>query len=104
MSAYSQFLVRIFSHVTKTIEVDGILIESQKTDGFIIGPGQRVSVLVESLTNPISGSPYFIIAARGKSTGFFFFCFLVPMHDWFCMKMEVVCGYLLAREANTARP
>jgi len=69
MSAFSQFFVRFEQHKVTTVEVDGVLInpDGQGTDGFTVAPGQRVSVVLESMTNPDPQNGYRILVALGKS-------------------------------------
>jgi FtsP/CotA-like multicopper oxidase with cupredoxin domain len=65
MSAFTQFFVKIIRHSVTVIEVDGISVTSPgKTDGFVLAPGQRLSVVLDSDAT-LSGS-FPIIVAAGK--------------------------------------
>jgi len=64
LSAFTQFFVWFSSHKVTVIEVDGILIQEIKpTEGFVVSPGQRVSVLLEPQT--LTGI-YKIMVALGQ--------------------------------------
>lgn len=64
MSALFQYFVQISDHTVSIIEVDGVRIkQSASTEGFIITPGQRLSVILEG-TKTTGAFP--IIAVIGK--------------------------------------
>lgn len=81
MSAYSQFFIAFEDHSVYVIEVDGVLLENGTTmdktltEGFVLGPGQRISVLLQhkttsqarDITSP--GNPYRILAAIDPRMG-----------------------------------
>ena len=76
MSAYSQFFVAIEGHPVYVIEVDGVLLDTganmaaTRTEGIVLAPGQRVSVLIDHKTAANVGSkPYRIIAALDPRMG-----------------------------------
>ncbi|KAK0619715.1 hypothetical protein B0T14DRAFT_496389 [Immersiella caudata] len=68
MSAFSQFFVLFEQHSVTTTEVDGVLVNStgQTTDSFTIALGQRVSVIVQSMTNP-GTKPFHILVSLNPS-------------------------------------
>ena len=71
MSAFSQFFIAIEDHPVSIIEVDGVLLDNSpgalaatRTEGIVLAPGQRVSVLLEHKTNSEARSkPYRIVVA-----------------------------------------
>ena len=65
-SAISQFFVWVEKHNVQVVEVDGVLVTSKETAGFVIAPGQRVSVLITSLKTAPSEGYSRINVARGK--------------------------------------
>ena len=76
MSAYSQFFVAVEDHSVYVIEVDGVLLDTganlaaTRTDGFVLAPGQRVSVLLEHKTvAAVRAKPYRILAALDPRMG-----------------------------------
>jgi len=56
MSAYSQFFIAFEDYSVYVMEVDGVLLEGgvtmdkTLTEGFVLGPGQRISVLLQHKT------------------------------------------------------
>jgi FtsP/CotA-like multicopper oxidase with cupredoxin domain len=49
MSSFTQLFVVIEDHLAIIVEVDGVLTAASKaTEGFLLAPGQRVSVIVEN--------------------------------------------------------
>jgi len=76
MSAYSQFFVAIEGHSVYIIEVDGVLLDTGTnlaatlTEGFVLAPGQRISVLLEHKTAAVArAKPYRILAALDPRMG-----------------------------------
>jgi FtsP/CotA-like multicopper oxidase with cupredoxin domain len=81
MSAYSQFFIAFEDHSVHVIEVDGLLLENGATMektltiGFVLGPGQQISVLLQHKTTsearekPSQGDPYRILAAVDPRVG-----------------------------------
>ncbi|KAK0627441.1 Cupredoxin [Immersiella caudata] len=69
MSSFSQFFVKFEQHIVTTVEVDGILInpDGQETEGFTVAAGQRVSVVLESKTEPDPNNGYRILVALDPS-------------------------------------